>query len=132
MEILVSHQQGRVPVTVFHVKGEINTETHEQLQTQAEQVIQTGTRHLVLDLAEVPYVSSYGIRAISQIFTWLRDASQGESAETVSKGMRDGTFKSSHLKLVTPSHQVLTVLTTAGIDMFLEIHSDLEQAVASF
>jgi hypothetical protein len=50
----------------------------------------------------------------------------------MSKGLRDGTFKSPHLKLANPSQQVLKVLTTAGIDMFLEIHSDLKQAIASF
>ena len=53
MEITVSQQRGRVPVTVFHVKGDINTETYEQFQAQAQQAIQAGTRHLALDLTEV-------------------------------------------------------------------------------
>jgi len=132
MEIMVSHQSGRVPVTIFHIKGDINTETSEQLQTQAQQAIQSGTRNLLLDLTQVSSVSSYGIRTISQIFTWLRDGSQGENAEAVSQGIRDGTFKSPHLKLIAPSRNVLRVLTTAGIDMFLEIHGDLKQAIASF
>ena len=116
MDIVVSQQPGRVPVTVFHIQGDINTETFGQLQTQAQQAIQSGTRCLVLDLEHVSYVTSYGIRAISQIFTWLRD----------------GTFKSPHLKLLKPSPQVLKVLSLAGVDMFLEIHTDLKQAVASF
>jgi anti-anti-sigma factor len=132
MEIMVSHQPGRVPVTVFHIKGDINTETSEQLQTQAQQAIQSGTRNLLLDLTQVSSVSSYGIRTISQLFTWLRDGSRGENAEAVNKGIRDGTFKSPHLKLIAPSRNVLRVLTTAGIDMFLEIHDDLKQAIASF
>ncbi len=132
MEIVVSQQQGQVPVTVFHITGDINTETFDQLQTQARQAIQSGTRFLLLDLEHVPYVSSYGIRAISQIFTWLRDSSHGEDDATVSKGLRDGTFKSPHLKLLKPSQQVFKVLSMAGVDMFLEIHTDLQQAVASF
>lgn len=131
MEIVVSQQKGKVPVTVFHIKGDINTETYEQLQSQVQQAIQTGTRYLLLDLTQVPYVSSYGIRAISQIFTWLRD-SKDEDDATVSKGLRDGTFKSPHLKLLNPSQRVLEVLTTTGVDMFLEIHSDLERAIESF
>ena len=132
MEIMVSHQQGRVPVTILHIKGDINTETSEQLEAQAQQAIQSGARHLLLDLTEISSVSSYGIRTISQIFTWLRDGSRGEDAEAVNKGIRDGTFKSPHLKLIAPSRSVLKVLTTTGIDMFLEIHSDLKQAIASF
>ncbi len=132
MEIIVSHQQSRVPVTVFHIKGDLNTATYEQFQAQAQQALQAGTHYLLLDLSETSYVSSYGIRGISQVFTWLRDTWQGESEADVSQGLRDGSFKSPHLKLLNPSRQVLKVLTTAGIDMFLEIHSDLQEAVASF
>jgi len=86
MEIKVSQEQSQVPVTVFHIKGDINTETFEQLQAQAQQAIQAGTRHLLLDLAQVSYVSSYGIRAISQIFTWLRDSAQDQDPAAMSKG----------------------------------------------
>ena len=132
MEIVVSQQPGQVPVTVFHIKGDINTETFDQLESQARQAIQSGVRCLVLDLEQVGYVSSYGIRAISQIFTWLRESSHGQDDAAVSKGLRDGTFKSPHLKLLKPSQQVLKVLSMAGVDMFLEIHTDLKQAVASF
>jgi len=81
MEITVSQQQARVPVTIFHIKGEINTETYEQLQKQAQQAMGAGVCYLLLDLAQVTYVSSYGIRAISQVFSWLRDSAQGDSAE---------------------------------------------------
>lgn len=132
MEIIVSQQKGRVPVTVFHVKGDIGAETFEQLEEQAKQAIESGSRYLVLDLAEVPFVSSYGIRGISRIFTWLRDQTAGEDDGSLSSGLRDGTFKSQHFKLANPSPQVLKVLTTTGIDMFLEIHPDVDKAIASF
>ncbi|MEI8188260.1 MAG: STAS domain-containing protein [candidate division NC10 bacterium] len=130
MEIAISQEQGRVPVTIFHVTGEINTETYDQLQTQAGQSLRAGTRYLLLDLTQVSYVSSYGVRAISHVFNLLRDSS--ESQDILSKGLRDGTFKSPHLKLSTPTPHVLKVLTTSGIDMFLEIHTDLTSAIASF
>ena len=131
MEMTVSQEQGRVPVTVFHVTGDLNTETYEQFQSQAQQAIQSGARYLLLDLSEVPYVSSYGVRAISQVFTWLRDP-QSENDATVSKGVRDGTWKSPHLKLLKPNPRVLKVLTTSGVDMFLEIYDDLQKALAAF
>jgi len=132
MEIKVTQEQGRVPVTVFHIEGDIAADTYEQLEAQAKQSIQSGASNLLLDLAKVPYVSSYGIRGISQIFSWLRDQSKGEDDAALSSGLRDGTFKSCCLKLANPSPQVLKALTTAGIDMFLEIHNDLDKAIASF
>jgi anti-anti-sigma factor len=132
MEIAISRQQSRVPVTVFHIKGDIDANTFDQLQAQARQAIQDGTRYLVLDLGQVAYISSYGIRGISQIYTWLREAAKDENEAAVSQGVRDGSYKSPHLKLVDPAPAVLKVMTATGLDMFLEFHTDLKQAVASF
>ncbi len=132
MEITVTQHQGRVPVTVFHIVGDIDANTYGQLEEQVRQAMQNGARDIVLDLTEVPYISSYGIRGISQIFNWLRDKSKDEDDAALSKGLRAGNYKACHLKLVNPSRRVLEVLTTTGVDMFLEIHKDLRQAIASF
>ena len=48
------------------------------------------------------------------------------------QGLRDGTFKSPHLKLVNPTRHVREVLSMAGLDMFLEIYPNLKDALASF
>jgi hypothetical protein len=48
------------------------------------------------------------------------------------KGLSDGTFKSPHLKLLNPSPRVLDVLSIAGVDMFLEVHRNYKDALASF
>ena len=132
MNIAVSQQPGRVPVTVFRITGDINTNTYEQLQEQARQAFAAGARNLLLDLSEVPYVSSAGIRALNNTFNLLRTDAPGESAEAMSKGLRDGTFKSPHLKLLNPSSAVLKTLNMAGVDMFLEVHTDFDAAIASF
>lgn len=132
MEITVSHEQGRVPVTVFHLKGDINMATSDELQRQARQAFEDGMRDLVLDLGDVPYMSSAGIRALNDMFRLLRGSSPGESDEAIKKGLSDGTFKSPHLKLVNPNRHVQEVLGMSGVDMFLEIHRNVKDAVASF
>ena len=132
MDITVSQEQGRVPVTVFRLKGDLNVNSHQALEARAREAHQAGAQNLVIDLSEVPYVSSAGIRAINAIFNLLRADTPAESDETMKKGLRDGTFKSPHLKLVGPSRSVLEVLNMAGVDMFLEIHRDLTDAVAAF
>jgi anti-anti-sigma factor len=132
MDIAVSHEQGRVPLTVFRVTGEINAHTYPQLQTAAEQAFQAGMRHLLLDLSDVTYITSAGLRALHQIFTLLQTESSAESNASIHQGLRDGTFTSSHLKLLNPQPTVLTVLHTAGFDMYIEIHRNLKDAVTSF
>jgi anti-anti-sigma factor len=130
MEIIVSQEQGRVSVTVFRVKGEINAATYEQLQKRAEEVVAAGTRDLLIDLTEVPYMSSAGLRALNHIFNLLdRDANMSEA---VRKGVANGTYKSPHLKLLNPTPRVLEALRMAGFDMFLEIHHSHADALASF
>ena len=131
MEIVVSHEVGRVPVTVFHVKGEISAEDFEQLEQQAQDVFEAGTHNLVLDLTDVAFISSSGLRAIHYIFTLLHSNSP-EDAKSMRKGILAGTYRSPHLKLVNASHNVSRALHSAGYDMFLETYPDLQKAIASF
>jgi anti-anti-sigma factor len=132
MDIEVSQEQGRRPVTVFHIKGEINITTYEQLEQKAREAFNTGTRDLLLDLTEVTYISSAGIRALNNVFKLLRSDAPEESDEAMRKGLSDGTFKSPHLKLQGPSPRVLEVLKIAGVDMLLQIHQNRKDALASF
>ena len=132
MFVQVSQEQGRVPVTVFHIEGEIAANSAESLQEQAEEAFEAGTRHLLLDLSDTTYLSSSGLRALHHIFMMLRSDDPQRSDEVVRKGIAAGTYKSSHLKLLNPSRNVLRVLSQSGYDMFLEIHARPKQAIASF
>ena len=130
MEIDVLHQQGKVPVTVFKIKGPVTD--NEELERIASQAIDDGSRHIVLDLSEVPYMATSGLRAIHTIYDRLRQASPDSAEDPTGRGIAAGTYLSPHLKLVKPTPHVLEVLRAAGYDMFLEIHKDLNQAIASF
>ena len=133
MEILITNEQGHVPVTVFHVSGEIDVNTYEQLEQRGRLEFAAGMRDLVLDLSQVSFISSAGLRAIHALFLLLRSDSPDESDEAMSRGLRDGTFKSQHLILFNPQPVVLNSLSYAGFDMYLQIyHHDLHKAVESF
>ena len=130
MEVTVSQAQGRVPVTIFHITGAITT--NSELEAQAQAAYDGGARNILLDLTEVPYMATAGLRALHAIFTLLRANTPEESDTATKAGIAAGTFTSPHLKLLKPTPHVLEVLKAAGYDMFLEIHRDLDQAVASF
>lgn len=132
MEITASQHYGRVPVTVFHLKGDLDANTYEQLEARAREAYAAGMRDLVLDLTGVAYVSTAGIRAVNNLFNLLRTETPAESDAAIRLGLQDGTFKSPHLKLLQPAPRVAEVLNMAGVDMFVEIHQDLGVAVASF
>jgi anti-anti-sigma factor len=132
VEITVSQEQGRRPVTVFHIQGDVNVTTYEDLQQKAREAFDAGMRDLVLDLAEVPYVSSAGIRAITSIFRMLRSNAPEETPAAIQKGLSDGTFRSPHLKLAAPQNNVKEVLKISGVDMFLEVYPTVQDAVGSY
>jgi len=132
MEIMTTQEQGRVPVLVFHLKGELDAVVAQQLRQQGRDAITAGAQYLLLDLAEVPYIASAGLRAFQELFTVLRGDSGEHGDKAVYEGLRDGTYKSPNLKLLSPTRHALEALSTAGFDMFLEIHRDLRDAVASF
>ena len=132
LSISTEEMQGRVPVTIFHLKGDLDGNTYEQLQKKADEVFQAGTRYLILDLSQVPFISSAGIRGLHYVFNLLRTDSVSESDQAISKGLRDGTFKSPHLKLLSPNQNVANLLKVTGYDMFLEVHYNSDKAVKSF
>ncbi len=131
MQVTVSQEQGRVPVTVFAVQGDIDVSSYEALQAKAQEAHQAGMRNLLLDLTKVKYVASTGLQAFHHIFNMLRDTTP-EADEAMKRGLRDGSHKSAHFKLLNPSREVASVLSMSGFDMFLEIHTNRKTAIASF
>ena len=107
MEIKVSTENGRVPVTIMHIDGDLDSATYNVFQSKAEELIRNGARHILVDLAHAPYVSSAGLRAIHQIFKDLNaiqpDATLNE--EDMKKGISAGTYKSPYLKLLNLSKE---------------------------
>lgn len=130
MVIVVSHDEGRVPVTVFRLEGDLAGE--ELLQSEAQQAFEAGTRYLLLDLRKVPLITSAGLRAIHYVYELLRSDSPEESDEVVRKGIVSGSYTSGHLKLLKPTKTAMKSLGVGGYDMFLEIHKKYANAIASF
>lgn len=134
MEIKVSTENGRVPVTLMHIDGNLDAASYKAFEAKAEELIKGGARHILVDLAHSPFVSSAGFRAIHQIFKDLNAAhpDSGLSEEDIKQGISAGSYKSPYLKLVNLSADTKAVFTTTGFDMYLEIYEDVKAAIASF
>jgi anti-anti-sigma factor len=134
MEIKVSKESARVPVTVLHVDGNIDSSTYDKFQSTAKQLIDEGARYILVDLSHVPFVSSAGLRALHTIFNELRshNPETNLSDEQLRKGISAGTYKSPHLKLLNLSPETRTAFETSGFDMYIETYKDMKTALASF
>ena len=134
MEMKVFTEKGRVPVTVIHVDGNIDSGTYSQFQTKANELMKDGTRHILVDLSHTRFVSSAGLRAFNDIFNQLRnyDPESNLTDEEVKQGISAGTYKSPHIKLLNLSPEARVAFETAGFDMFIETFTDKDAAIASF
>jgi hypothetical protein len=132
MEIKVSTENGRVPVTVMHVTGNIDSASYDEFQSRAETLIVGGARDLLIDLEHAPFVSSAGLRALNGLFIRLRSLSPDISEQEMHKGINAGTYKSPHLKLLNPSEATMVTLEASGFSMFISTFKDLKRAIASF
>jgi anti-anti-sigma factor len=134
MEIKVSTENGRVPVTVLHVDGNIDSSTHEAFQAKVKEEIGNGARYILIDLSDVSFISSAGLRSLNNIFNQLRklypDANLSE--HDIRIGISNGTYRSPHLKLLNLSNEARTAFEMAGFDMFIESFTDKQKAIASF
>lgn len=134
MEIKVSTESARVPVTVLHVDGNIDSSTYEQFQSTAKKLIDEGARYILVDLSHAPFVSSAGLRALHTLFNELRTRNPEANLtdDQIKKGISAGTYKSPHLKLLNLSPETKTAFETSGFDMYIDTFTDRNAAIASF
>ncbi len=134
--LAVSQEQGRVPVTVIHIQGDLDASNYEGVIAKAKEVHQGGARFLLLDLSKTTFISSSGIVALHSIAKMMRDEEmpdleEGWGAIRAVEQDRD-RGKQKFVKLFKPSAQVDQVLELVGFKAYFEIFDDLKQAVDSF
>lgn len=137
MDITVSTRQGRVPVTLIHLTGKLDSSSFQRLIDEAKKIFDSGVRHLILDMTNLTYISSAGIVALHSIVRLFRgealpDTEAGWNTIRSMEKERASGFQRNNVKLLNVPADVRNVLDVVGFAAFFEIHTDLEQAVASF
>ena len=136
MNITITQAEGKVPVTIMHIQGEIDASNFQRVIAKARQAYDTGARDLLLDLSDVPYMGSSGLVALHSVAVLMRgetppDPEAGwEALRSIGRDREVGLQQ--HVKLLNPQPRVKRVLEMAGFDRFFEIHTDQETAIASF
>jgi len=106
-------QRDEKGVTVFMLEGRVDTAGAEEMDQALQAAVAQGKYKMVLDLGQVSYISSAGLRTLADIVTRNREAG-------------------GDLKLVALNPKVLRVLRIIGFDRFFSIHDTIEQVLADF
>jgi len=136
MNVTVSQYQDRVPVTILHIHGDLDASSYRDLIAKGQEVYNAGTRNILLDLSDMPYMSSSGLVALHAIALMLRgekppDPESGWQAFRAIGRDRDVGLQQ-QVKLLNPQPRVDKALETVGFKQFFEVHTDLSTAIASF
>ena len=136
MQISFSKQQGRVPVTIMQLTGNLDASNYTDVIAQAQETYDDGVRDLLIDLSKVPYVSSAGLMSLHTVVLIFAGQSM-KSKETGRPSFRSinpqrDSAGLQHVKLLSPQPTVEQVLDVVGLKQFFDIYTDLETAVQSF
>ncbi len=136
MEITISTLDGPVPVTVIQPHGDVDASNYAQLVSKVESLRKDGAKDFILDLSDVPFMSSAGLVALHSIAIMLRgerptDSQSGWTAlKSIDRAREAGIQK--HIKLLNPQQYVAETFDKAGFTQFFQVYTDVQQAAASF
>jgi anti-anti-sigma factor len=132
MEINYSTVQGRVPVMVMRLKGNLDSDSSEQFNQAAQKLVADGTKDVLIDMTGVPFMSSVGIRSLSMLYDLLHQTASAEEKKAVLEATRAGTYKAPHLKLFGLQDHVLNIIKMVNMDWYIEIFTSEKEALAKF
>jgi anti-anti-sigma regulatory factor len=136
MNISVSQAQGKVPVTVLKLDGQLDGQNYQDLIAKAQELYNSGSRDFLLDLSDLTYISSAGLVALHSVALLtkgeeLPDFEGGWSAYR-SMGRSSQAGVQQHVKLLNPRSEVMNVLDMVGFGNVFEVYTNLDEALNSF
>jgi anti-anti-sigma factor len=131
MEISVSIEQAKEPIAVMRLKGALDASNFLEVVDKAQEIYKNPARNLLIDLSEVPYISSAGLVAIHKIALLYSGVSQ-EVEENTRPDFTHSSTARKHVKLLSPQPAVDQILDTAGLKLFFKVFNDLDSALKSF
>lgn len=107
----INEEQLQNGITKINLSGRMDIEGVAQIEIKFAGMSSAPNSAIIVDMTEVPYMSSIGIRALLM------------NAKSV--GKRGGK-----LVLLNPAPNVRNVLETSGIDQIIPLYSDLNEAIS--
>ena len=114
LEIRIEEVNGNVPVTVLHITGDIDANSHQSLDARVEEILKGGATNILLNLTENGYMSSAGFRSMHKIYTALKAKGQGG------------------VKLLNPNDEIRRLMKAMGFEAFFPIFEDMDEAIKAF
>ena len=125
------HENGSEPIAIMRLIGEIDASNFIQISDKAQELYMNPARRLIIDLSEVPGISSTGLAAIHKI-ALVYSGVPHTIQENVNPDFTHSSNARKYVRLVNPQPGVDKTLESAGLKLFFKVFKDLDSALASF
>ena len=136
MEIQITIHQTDEPIALMRIIGDINASNFLDVVNRAREIYNNPVRNLIIDLSEVPSISTTGIVALHKIALVYSGVPQAAELDGATVERRtDFTHSSNarkYVKLLNPQPDVDKALEKAGMKLFFKTFRDLDSALQSF
>ena len=113
MDMLSIETDNRQSVSVMKVKGRVDSETAPELDDALTKLLQSNRNKIVLNLQDVNYMSSAGLRAMV-------------------KAYQSANISGGDVRLAAVSEPIEVILRTVGMMQMFKMFSTSEEATAGF
>jgi anti-anti-sigma factor len=137
LETSIEQESGRVPITVMALAGELDASNFNGLIETARELYDSGTRHVLIDLAGLQFMASSGLVALHSILRLMHgqappDPEAGWGAlHSLGLDTADGETQR-EVQLCGAQPAVERVLTRTGLTRLFLLHPDRATAIAAF
>lgn len=137
LETTIEQAAGRVPITILALDGELDASNFNELIETARELYESGTRHLLLDLANLRFMASSGLVALHSILRLMHgeappDPEAGWGAlHSLGLDVAGGGTQT-EVQLCGAQSAVDRVLTRTGLSRLFLTHPDRASAITAF
>jgi anti-anti-sigma factor len=118
LKITSEQVQAGVPVTVFYLRGWLDSQSEEQLLETARLAHDEGARYLLINMSDLDTLTSAGMRALQKVYQIFTP--------------KDDHFKVAHFKLCNAPPQIYNVLGITGFLQNIPMYESMDAALDSF
>src|SRR5215467_4464817 len=122
MQLTVESARGRVPVDILAVHGPVDASNFEVVIAKVRELYQNGTRYLLLDMSDVPFMGSSGVVAIHSAALLMRNQEPPNPEHGWQAFHTFSTERAEKIeqfvKLLSPQPKVSRTLQMTGLDEF--------------
>ncbi|MGH2474247.1 MAG: STAS domain-containing protein [Candidatus Limnocylindrales bacterium] len=137
LETTVETAEGRVPITIVALDGELDASNFESLVASVRDLYEQGARALLVDLTDLRFMASSGLVALHAIVRVMHgdeppDAESGWNALHAVGLDADTGSTQTEAQLCGAQPAVQRVLDRTGLSRLFVIHPDRATAIAAF